>query len=352
MRLLATYAVCALLAVGAVGALNWWVDPLGDVYDGAATAEAIRTGCSLSDDVVGVNSWWEFKRDLAARRRPTTIVVGTSRTIRLTARPGQRDFANESAPGTSAPMLADFFRDLHERRPGALTVLLGVEVFWLNENWTPPYSYRTSTEVRVRDFLTRQRLSRTVALLWREPALLFRRWSRGSVGGTCVLDRAGRAARGEVSLWGPDGSLQAPWELDPGLQKPVPADDFGRDLGSELDNPNAYLGGYYTKWRRLGHLGELERALGLARSYRWRVVGFTAPYSARYVERLQTAPATARRWREFGETMPRLFARYEYRYVDTRDVRRVGCAEPAFVDDGWHPTVACSTRVRALLESR
>jgi len=41
--------------------------------------------CFVSDDVVGVNSWWAFKRDVYRRHHARTIVIGTSRVLQMDA---------------------------------------------------------------------------------------------------------------------------------------------------------------------------------------------------------------------------------------------------------------------------
>ena len=99
-----------------------------------------------------------------------------------------------------------------------------------------------------------------------------------------------------------------------------------------------------------GRLDELDGALALARRYRWRVVGFTPPYSTRYFTRLTTAPETAESWRRFPSAVGGLFARHGFPFLDLRDVRDVPCSESAFVDDGWHPDHGCAQRVRQRLD--
>jgi hypothetical protein len=350
MRLV-TLLAAAFAVVGLLMWLNWWVDPLGDVYDASATARALERGhpCLLSDDVVGVDSWWDFKRDLYRRRNARTIVVGTSRVLEIGAHPGERPFANLGLPGTSIATLVPYFRDLHAIRAGPLTVYLGVELFWLNANWTPPYSYvPPGRSVKLRDLITRQRLAGTISRFVERPTVLFRRWHTADVGARCVIDVADRAARGRVAAWRPDGAFVYPWQVRPGRPKPSPANDFQRDLGNL--GGSQYLGGYYTNWTRLSYLAGLSRALRLARTYGWHVVGFAPPYSARYVRRLATAPQTRPRWREFGRVVPALFARYGEWFVDSRRVRDIPCPDDAFVDDGWHPDARCAARLRRLLD--
>lgn len=350
-RLVVFFATVAVVATALMW-LNWWVDPLGDYYDNSATARGLdfHRPCLISDDVIGAGSWWRFKRDVYRRLAPKTVVIGTSRVLQLRAHPRERDFANLGLPGTSVPMLVSFLEDLHAVHPGPLTLYLGIELFWLNANWAPPYFYSPpGKSATLRDLMTRQRLGGTITLIAQRPSVLFRRWHIGYTGGQCVIDSGNRAAKGEVGAWAPDGSLWYPHQVRKDLPREPPPDDFGRDLG-RLEGPH-YLGGYYTNWNRLSYLDDLGKALALARRYRWAVVGFVPPYSTRYVRRLSTAAQTASRWREFTRVVPRLFTRYGETFVDSRWVREIPCPDNAFVDDGWHPDLACSTRLRAILDA-
>jgi hypothetical protein len=80
------------------------------------------------------------------------------------------------------------------------------------------------------------------------------------------------------------------------------------------------------------------------------VVGFTPPYSTRYVRRLESLPQTAPRWREYAKAMPPIFHRYGFRWVDTRWAHDVGCNDKQFIDDGWHIDDVCGARLLTLLE--
>jgi hypothetical protein len=349
MRRLGVFLLSSVVTAGLLALLTWRVDPLGEFYDANAIETAEAEGCLLSDDVVGVSSWWRYKRHLVDLRRPGAVVVGTSRVLSIRAYPGEDDFVNLGLPGTAPAMLTAYFRDIAERVDRPLTVYLGIELFWLNKNWTPPYAYADKPlGDRVRDLLTRQRIGAAFARVAERPGVLVGPWERQDVGDTCLLDTAGRALTGETIIWAPDGSRVFIQELLPDVPRTPPPDDFDRDLG-HLDEPQ-YLGAYYANWSGLASVDDLAEALDLARDLGWTVVGFTPPYSERYVERLSTAPQTAPRWDEFGPTVTMLFERFGYRYVDTRSASGVGCAATAFTDDGWHPDAACGRRLRALLD--
>jgi hypothetical protein len=348
MRKTLFFLLTVAVGVVALAGLVRWVDPLGEYYDAGATAQAERSNCLLSQDVAGVASWWDVKRDLVRLRKPHTLVVGTSRVLEMRAPAGDPSFVNAGLPGESVPMLAAFFTDLHRIDPTPKTVYLGVDPFWLNANWLPPYSYTPPGRPHpVRKLLTRQQLTSALSTIARNPSVLFRHSHITHVDGMCVIDRTNQVAAGRANAWAPDGSLYYSTQLRPDLPH-TPDDDFSSQLG-HLDKPQ-YLGSYYGNWDRLNHLAELGQALALARSFGWKVVGFTPPYSTRYVRRLESLPQTAPRWGEYGTTMPALFKRYGFQWVETRWARDVGCSDKQFIDDGWHIDAACGTRLLRFLE--
>jgi lysophospholipase L1-like esterase len=91
--------------------------------------------------------------------------------------------------------------------------------------------------------------------------------------------------------------------------------------------------------------------LALARARGWRVVGFTPPDGARYLRFFNRNPVIGPRWREFAALMPKLFARYGYRWLDFRDARSIPCRQSDFVDGGYHTDAACSMRMRQRLDA-
>jgi hypothetical protein len=342
-----------MLGIALLGFVAWRADPFGDFYDAGvvAAAETPSHTCVISDDLIGPNAWLKFKFQLAHRDRPRTIVVGTSRVLKMEARPGETRFANLGLPATTPAELAAYFAEIHAQDPGRLTVLVGADYFWFNAAWLQSFASGSSdTRGKVRALLTRQRLGAALSRVVSYPALLVHRWHRVDVVPGCGLDRARRLENGEVQAWRVDGALDYPWELvsNPAFE---PADDYGRDL--ETNDPARFGGGYYGNYSALDpdRVHQLDEALKLAKSYGWRVVGFVSPYSPRYVARLSTAPVTKVSWQDYPRTMSQSFEAYGFAFLDLRDVRDVPCPVTAFVDDGWHPDARCMDRVRTRLEA-
>lgn len=340
-----------VVTVGSVMALNWWVNPLGDLYFRPAVAYAQEHNCLLSNDRVGgVDSLLRFKLDLVRMRAATTVVIGTSRVMQIGVRPGERRFVNFGLPAVSLRDLPRVLRRLHGVHAGPLTVYLGVELFWTNPSWRSPYVFGKDPSIgtRLRNLLARQRFDSSLSLVVHNPALLTRRWHVVDIHGRCALDRTDRLATGLSDGWRPDGTLAYSTQLFPNLRS-APADDMGRDLGT-LSGPNAVLG-YYTYWTELANLDVLTEVLQLTSHYGWNVVGFTPPYATRWVRRFQAAPETAPRWREFAPAMRKIFGRFGYAYLDSRWGRTVGCTDREYVDDGWHADRRCAALLRKRLDA-
>jgi hypothetical protein len=331
MRALAAFFATAAAVVCALAAFNWWLDPLGQFWSDDVLAAAGER-CVISDDLVGTSSWLPFKEGVFRRRRPGAVVVGTSRVLELSD--GAR-FANLGMPGTGIETLAPLFRRLRELHPGPLTVYLGVELFWLNRTWQPNVVFEQGPKKDVKYVLARQTLSSSARLVREAPSSLASAWTTTRDGARCVIDRGGRAARGEKDAWAPDGSFVYRQELG---GEPVREDEYTRDLVE-------FSGPYYQHWRELDgeRLAQLRDALALARSYGWRVVGYTPPYSHRYSTRIRSV--FPQLWSEFGSVVTDAFRANGYRWLDLRRVEDVPCAGAAFVDDGWHPNRACSARI-------
>lgn len=345
MRLLIVFLGVLAAGLVFVGALNWWVDPLGEFYEEGVVAAADRSTppCLLALDVVGTPSWPAFKEELVRRRRAATIVIGTSRVLKLGEGPGEEGFVNAGLPGTGPETLEPLLRRFRAATPNRVTVLLGVEAFWFNRTWFPGIQLERRRFDTAAALLSRKTAETSLRLIRADPGLLRARHRRGEAGGACVIERSRRAERGEVDAWELDGSFRYRFELVP-TESRVPEDDYTRDVVT-------FQGIYYRDWDRLdpARLRALERALELARGWGWNVIGFFPPYSPRYVERLAEAPQTATRWREL-ERIPQIFRRQGFAFADLRDVRDVPCPADAFVDDGWHVTDGCAARVRAALD--
>jgi hypothetical protein len=338
MRRLALFLALLAAILVAAGLLVWWIDPFGEFYKPAVLREADRTGCLISDELIGGQSYLAFKEDVFRVRPTRTIVVGSSRVLKIRPHPGERTFSNLGLPSTSPFVILDLFRSLHPRGP--LTVYLGVDEFWFNPSWRATVSFHHGVEERLRYLLNRANVVQSLKMARSTPWLLRDRWRRETIGGRCVLGRATPAL-----VWYPDGSRLYSFELEPGLYHP-PVDVFTPDL-------SRLRGGNYANWHALDatRLHQLDEALALAQRRGWKVVGFPPPDSTRYARFFAGSPETRGPWREFFERVPALFRAHGFRWLDLRDVRDVPCGQRDFVDDGFHVNAACAAKIRQRLDA-
>ena len=323
-RLILLIALCLVLLAAAV-AFDWQIDPSGLVWKPDALAAARSTGCLVSEELIG-STYWSFKRDVFFHRPTRGFVVGSSRVLKMSA--GDAAFANLGYPGTSPETILRLFRSLPARP--VQTVYVGVEAFWLNDRYVVPVTNPSPS--RVLEYLAARSTFRQAWSLWRQKSwLLTERWHRDPIGDTCVLDRFYPAIS-----WRTDGSRVWGWELDPRRFARFHATPFRGDLGS-------WRNGYYADWHRLDRrrLHALEQALELARARGWHVVGFPPPEPAHMLHVLDTDPRLAPRWHAYLRLMPRLFARYGFRWVATQDGAALGCRSGDF-PDAFHADARCS----------
>ena len=334
-RLILFLAVTGVL-LAALGAFNWWLDPYGSFWKPAALTEAARTNCLLSEELVG-NTYLDFKRAVIASRPTQVFVTGSSRTVKIAARPGETTFANAGIPNVTPAMLAQLFRSVPRSSP-VRTVYIGVEAFWFNPTFKggPKLDWYSNLKyvLGASAFRSSEQLVRA------HPWLLTKRWRRVEINGRCVVGRA------DVGIaWRPDGSRVYGSELAPQLYHPAPI-LFSSNL-ADFDL------GYYDGWTELSKpaLRQFTAALDVAKARGWRVVGFTVPNPTRYIDFMKTDPGIAPRWREFQSTMRGLMQARGFGWLDLSDVRDVPCGQHAFVDGGFHPDGTCSAAIRRRLDA-
>lgn len=330
-RLLVLLGVAAVLLAGE-GVLNWWIDPFGTFWKPGALAEADRRGCLLSEELVG-NAYAPFKLAVFRSRPTRTFVIGSSRTVKIAARPGEDTFSNLGIPNITPSTLLDVFRRIPAQAPPQ-TVYVGVEGFWFNDSFAGGPSAGLYDELRY--VLSANTFTQSLRFVRRAPWELRRRWRTVSVAGRCVVGRTDPGL-----TWRRDGTRLYGFELQPGLYRPTQL-PYTTDLGS-LDL------GYYDDWSRLSQsrLATFEQALRVARARGWRVIGFTLPNPTRVLRVLRSSQS----FRAFERAMPAVFAKYGFRFVDLSDVRSVPCAQGAFADGIFHPDATCSRAIRARLDA-
>jgi hypothetical protein len=337
MGRLAAFLGTALVLLAALATFNWWIDPFGEFWKPGAVdeARAARPQCLVSHEIIG-GEYLPFKLDVFRSRPTRTFVIGSSRVLKIGSWPGERTFSNLGMPVISPEIVLKEVRALPARPE---TMYLGVEAFWLNPNFKG-FDVSPGFEQRARYVLSRSAFDESLRTVRRAPYVLVHRWRKERVGPACVVGRSRPAL-----AWRLDGSRVWSFELDPHTYHPA-IDPFTTDL-------RTLRTGIYDDWTELSpeRVRVLEQVLALAHARGWRVVGFTPPDGQRYLKFFDANPVVGPRWRAFAQLMPKLFARYGYRWLDFRDARAIPCRQSDFVDGGYHTDAACSMRMRRRLDA-
>jgi hypothetical protein len=341
------FFVALAAALGAIAFVDRRLDPFGDRYHSDVLTAALDrpNPCYVAWEVVGEQAWPAYKIDLFRRRHAGVVVIGTSRIAKIGAWPGERQFVNLGVPGTGAESLPGLFDRLHHEHKGRLVVYLGTDAFWFGRDWQTKAWFDVSYLRDLKYLLSGQTLRQSLDVLRRAPGSLLhpgalRAFEIDRRGRTCVVDRGNSVFGGGSNAWAPDGSLYFQYEL-------IHASRIPRN-GSLIDLYHPFYVGHTLDD---GHLDALEKALGKARRFGWKVIGFQAPISTRGIRRLESDPGTELLFRRFRERIPGVFARYRFRFLDLTNVRTVGCSEHDFsFDDDGHPDVTCGMRVRRALD--
>ena len=335
MRRLVLFISLALALLGAAAAFNWRVDPFGEVWKPGALADARKDRCLVSQELIGLR-YYSFKLDVFDHRPTRIFVVGSSRVLKIASHPGERSFANLGYPGAAPETILKLFRALPEQP--AQTVYMGMEAFWFNAGYVVPDT--DPSDYRVAEYLlSRRTLQESIRLARQAHFIVTKRWRRTQVGADCVIGRLYPSI-----AWRLDGSRVWSWELDPKRFPKFGASPFTGDLAT-------WRNGYFADWHGLDarRLQLVEQSLALARDRGWHVVGFAPPEPPHMLRVLETDPRIAPRWHAFLRLMPRLFARYGFRWVSVEDGRRLGCRPDQF-PDAFHTDAVCSRRVRERLD--
>jgi hypothetical protein len=332
--------------LGLVLLMNWWVDPFADRYRAETVARALAHNpqCDVSTGVLGDSTWPAYKVDLFRRRHARTIVVGTSRIWKMSARPGETTFVNESLPGMAADSVPILFHRLAGIARGRqVTVYLNIDPFWFTTVQRSSSFATLSLVERVKRLGSSQTLRATLAELRTHPLDLIDPPGRRSAKLTtspsgCLLEESGDLANG-ANAWAPDGTFVYNYELTgvaPGRK------DFLRGEGSGMRGTSLAA----------EPIARIEEALATARSQNWRVVGFSAPLSPNTISRVRADPGGASLLAVFAREIPPLFAADHYPFVNLLEsAARVHCTNDDYLrHDGAHMNKACAGRVRDVLD--
>lgn len=324
MRRLVLFLAVTIVLLAGAAVFDWWVDPFGQVWKPDVLAAARKQNCLVSEELIG-SRYWSFKRNVFFHRPTRAFVVGSSRVLKMSGGP---HFSNLGYPGSAPETILRLFESLPAKP--TQRVLLGVEGFWFNSQYTLPAT-DLSTYKELEYLLARSTLTHAYHLVDLTHGLLTHRWFRGDIAGHCVLDRFTPSL-----AWRTDGSRVWGWELDPAR---FPKFHGGRFTG----NLATWRNGYFADWTALdeSRVRALEQALRIAQARHWTVIGFPPPEPPHALHVLENDPRLAQQWNAYLRLMPQLFRRYGFTWVDTVDGAKLGC-RPSDFPDLFHSDARCS----------
>lgn len=334
MRLLLGFLGATVVALAAIAAINWWVDPFGQfAKPSAVRALESRPSCLISRELDG-NAQLPFKLALAQSRPTRTVALGTSRVATIRPWPNERGFTNLAVLDAHPSDLLWLAR----RLPATprLTLYVGVEAYWFNPH-SGHHDFAPGWHDDLRYLISWSTLTESLHLLRGDPSALTKRWTYADVNGHCVI---GHGLTGDHA-WRADGTFVWRDQLDSPPQ-PVPTVTMQQIRDS-----------YFARYTGFAQqpLRDLASLLELARARHWTVVGFATPYPASFVPGFVADPQIAARWHQFGIVVPALFRRNGAAFLDLRNAARIPCTQSEFVDGGFHADQTCAMRIRRRLDA-
>ena len=264
-------------------------------------------------------------------KRPTVLVAGSSRTMKFRGPMfGERagEFYNAGGMLNSARDVHDFSTILPaDRRP--VLLVLGIDLWWLNDGVAPAYQFRTEIEKDVGVTFD----DHVLALRWlvRHPRSL------GLEVQSAVQhdqqEAIGIEARERGGGFRGDGSYVSP------LGVPPSADGWrfvDREEPPIIERARGAVANFVPAASLSSERLELiDKALDRFRAAGVLVVGYLPPFSSEVLATLRSDARHAALWSDFECRVPELFRRHGYPVVDASDVTRLGMDDRA-MSDGIH----------------
>ena len=272
--------------------------------------------------------FYAYKYRAIVETRPGILVAGSSRTMKFRAEmfgDRARDFYNAGGILNSLRDAHDFAMALPtSRTPDVL--LLGVDLWWLNDLVAPVYRFESeiSKGTGVDEHV--------VAMRW-----LFTQ-PRSLAAETASIVRGGNRAIG-ISARERGGGFRFDGSFKSRVPAPRAASEWGfvdRETPTIIDRVrNAYANFPPSDRVSAERLGLLDRTLARLQQKHVVVVGYLPPFASEVVAQLRSDPRHSRFWTEFRRAMPELFRRHGFPLVDASETSAFGMDDRA-MSDGEH----------------
>jgi hypothetical protein len=290
--------------------------------------------------------FYAYKYRGIIEKNPSVLVAGSSRTMKFRAPMfGDRaaSFYNAGGMLNSLRDLDDFCLSLPPSRTPAV-LLLGIDLWWLNEHVQPVFSFREEIAKGAGFSLDEHIIDGRWLLSHPQ---VFARQAISLVRGTNAT-AIGIGARERGGGFRPDGSFKS--------SVPTPRSEnewlfVDRETPPIIDRAkNAYANFLPTDRVSPDRLALLDLVLARYEEKHVFVIGYLPPFSSEVIARLQSDSRHSRFWSEFRRRMPELFRRHGLPLIDASDAASLGMDDRA-MSDGMHAEETFQVHVlKALLE--
>jgi hypothetical protein len=287
-------------------------------------------------------AFYAFKYQGIVDRQPAVLVLGSSRTMKFRA--GM--FGNSGPRFFNAGGMVNSLSDLRAfcfaRPPSPVpaTLILGIDLWWLNAQVQPVYQFEREIE-RDRTWTFDQHI---VGLRWLivRPSVLAR--ELGSLATRRQPDAIGLGAREGRGGFRPDGSFAT------AVPVPQPGDPFvDREDPPIIERVRTATANFVpTDHLSPERLAMLASVLDEYQRQHRLVIGYLPPFSTAVAQQLASDPRQAVFYGEFRQVVPALFAAHAFPVVDASDTRALGMDDRG-MSDGFHGEETLHARVVRLM---
>ncbi len=287
-------------------------------------------------------AFYAFKYGGVVERQPSVLVLGSSRTMKFRA--GM--FGGRAREFFNAGGMVNSLNDLEafclKRPPPRVpdTVVLGIDLWWLNDRIQPVYRFEEEIE-RNRTWSFDQHILGLRWLLLRPSVIMNELTSLAARRQPKGIGLGAREGRGGFR---PDGSFAT------AVPVPEPGEPFvDREDPPIIERARTATANFIpTDGVSPGRLATLALVLDEYRRQGRLVIGYLPPFSSAVAELLASDPRQAEFFAEFRQRVPALFAAHAFPVVDASDTRALGMDDRA-MSDGFHGEETLHARVVRLM---
>ncbi len=272
-----------------------------------------------------------YKYRAILEKNPSIVVAGSSRTMKFRA--GM--FGDRAHSFYNAGGMLNSLRDAYDfcvllppaRTPSVL--VLGVDLWWLNEHVLPAIDFRA--EISKHGNVSFDEHVIGIRWLLKRPRT-FAGEAISLISGT-NRTAIGLGARQKGGGFRPDGSFKSAWQTPRSEKEWVFVD---RETPAIIDRARQASGNFVPATGvSPGRLALLDLVLDHYQKLDRFVIGYLPPFSSEVIAALESDPRHSLFWSDFRRTVPELFRKRGFPVIDASETASVGMDDRA-MSDGMH----------------